>query len=133
LSGLEHPHGNAQIFQTGNTIFVAGTNGANGQGVYRSTNLGVSWLRVDGGSKPEALVWGTEKNVYAMYAWACSQCNLGTNFEIAPLPNGTVWALTSVPTALNLGPNSVAVANNGTHYVFVAVMWSLGLWRYVEP
>jgi hypothetical protein len=67
-----------------------------------------------------------------MYAWACSNCNLGTNFEMAPLP-GTTWSTPSVPAALNLGPNSVAVTYDGTHYIFTAVMWSLGLWHYIEP
>ncbi len=131
LSGLNHPHGNSQIFQSGNSLFVAGVGGP-GQGVYRSMDLGASWARVDNGQKPEALVWGSAKSVYAMYAWACSDCNLGTNFEVAPLP-GTTWTATTVPAALNLGPNSVAVTFDGTHTIFTAVMWSLGLWRYVEP
>jgi hypothetical protein len=135
LSGLNHPHGNSQIFQSGNSLFVAGVGGP-GQGVYRSADLGVSWARVDNGSKPEALVWGSAKNVYAMYAWACSNCNLGTNAESAPLPGGTTWTASSapaIPKELVLGPNSVAVTYDGTHYIFTAVMWSLGLWHYVEP
>src|SRR4029077_12179792 len=37
LSGLQHPHGNSQIFQNASTLFVAGINGP-GQGVYRSTD-----------------------------------------------------------------------------------------------
>jgi hypothetical protein len=131
LNGLNHPHGNAQIYQTGSSLFVAGVGGP-GQGVYRSTDLGASWSRVDSGKTPEAVVWGTPKNVYAMYAWACSNCDLGTDFEVAP-PPGTTWIPTSVPPELDLGPNSVAVSFDGTHYVFTAVMWSLGVWRYVEP
>jgi hypothetical protein len=131
LSGLNHPHGNSGMFQSGNALFVAGVGGP-GQGVYRSTDLGASFTRVDSGKGPEALVWGSAKNVYAMYAWACSNCDLGTNFEMAPLP-GTSWTAASVPPALNLGPNSVAVSYDGTHYIFTAVMWSLGIWHYVEP
>lgn len=131
VNGLNHPHGNAQIFQTANTLFAAGVGGP-GQGVYRSTDLGANWSRVDSGKAPEAIVWGTPNNVYAMYAWACSNCDLGTNFEVAP-PPGTTWTATTVPPALNLGPNSVAVTYDGSHYIFTAVMWSLGIWRYVEP
>ena len=86
LAGLQHPHGNSQLYQNGSTLFVAGLNGPEGQGVYRSTDLGASFARVDSGQTPEALVWGTPKNVYAMYAWACSGCDLGTQFEIAPQP-----------------------------------------------
>ncbi len=132
LSGLQHAHGNSQIYQNGSTLFVAGTNGPNGQGVYRSTDLGANWSRVDSGNQPECLVWGTSKNVYSMWAWACSDCNLGTNFEVAAEP-GTSWMGASTPPELNLGPNSVVVTSDGTHQVFVAVMWSLGIWRYVEP
>jgi photosystem II stability/assembly factor-like uncharacterized protein len=131
LDGLNHPHGNARLFQSGSTLFVAGIGGP-GQGVYRSTDLGTSWSRVDSGSKPEGLVWGSSKNVYAMYAWACSDCNLGTNYELSPLP-GATWTDGTVPAELDLGPNSVAVTNDGAHAIFVAVMWSLGIWRYVEP
>jgi hypothetical protein len=131
LNGLNHPHGNSQMFQSGSNLFVAGVGGP-GQGVYRSPDRGVTWSRVDSGKAPEAVVWGTNTKVYAMYAWACSNCNLGTNFEVADLP-GTTWTTKTVPANLNLGPNSVAVTFDGTHYVFTAVMWSLGLWRYVEP
>jgi hypothetical protein len=88
---------------------------------------------VDGNlGHPQAVVWGSSKSVYSMYAWACSKCNLGTNWESAPLPAGTTWTSLSTPT-LNLGPNTVAVGFDGTHYVFVGAMWSLGVWRYVEP
>jgi hypothetical protein len=132
LAGLQHPHGNSQIYQNGSTLFVAGGSGPDGQGVYRSTDLGANWSRVDSGQTPEAVVWGTPTNVYAMYAWACSGCDLGTQFEIAPQP-GTAWATATVPDELVIGPNSVVVTNDGSHYVFVGLMWDQGLWRYVEP
>jgi photosystem II stability/assembly factor-like uncharacterized protein len=132
LAGLQHPHGNSQIYQSGSTLFVAGSNGPDGQGVYRSTDLGATWSRVDSGQTPEAVVWGTATSVYAMYAWACSGCNLGTQFEIAPQP-GTTWTPVAVPDALVIGPNGVAVTNDGVHNVFVGLMWDQGLWRYVEP
>lgn len=131
LAGLQHPHGNSQIFQSSTTIFVAGSDGP-GQGVYRSTDLGMTFARVDSGQAPEAVVWGTARNVYAMYAWACSGCELGTQFEIAPQP-GVAWAKVTVPAGLTIGPNSVAVTSDGTHQIFVGLMWDQGLWRYVEP
>jgi len=67
-----------------------------------------------------------------MYAWACSNCNLGTDFETAPEP-GDTWTKADVPSELVIGPNSVAVTNDGTHSIFVAVMWAQGIWRYMEP
>jgi hypothetical protein len=131
VNGLQHPHGNSQLYQRGAALFVAGVYGP-GQGVYRSMDLGKNWSRVDSGGTPEAVVWGTSKNVYAMYAWACSSCDLGTSFETAPQP-GDTWSTTVVPSALVIGPNSVVVTSDGTHSVFVAVMWDQGIWRYVEP
>jgi photosystem II stability/assembly factor-like uncharacterized protein len=132
LAGLQHPHGNSQIFQSGSTLFVAGLSGPEGQGVYRSADLGASWSRADSGQRPEAVVWGTSRNVYAMYAWACSGCDLGTQFEIAPQP-GTAWATADVPTELVIGPNGVVATSDGTRDIFVGLMWDQGLWRYVEP
>jgi photosystem II stability/assembly factor-like uncharacterized protein len=131
VNGLGHPHGNAQIYQNGSSIFVGGVGGP-GQGVYRSTDLGASFARVDSGDMPEAIVWGTSKNVYAMYAWACSGCDLGTNFEIASQP-GDSWTKTGVPSELTIGPNSLVVTSDGTHDIFVALMWDQGIWRYIEP
>lgn len=133
LAGLSHGHGNSQMFQTGSTLFAAGTDGPEGQGVYRSTDLGANWSLVDGGSKPEAIVWGTPNHVYAMWAWACSNCDLGTNFETAALPDGSQWSDVAVVPDLKIGPNSLVVASDGTHQVFVGVMWAQGIWRYVEP
>jgi len=132
LAGLQHPHGNAQIFQSGRMLFAAGLEGPEGQGVYRSADLGATWSLVDGGERPQAVVWGTSKNVYAMYAWACSNCDLGTNFERAPLP-GTDWAPAAVPSALVIGPNGVVVTSDGARNIFVGLMWDQGLWRYIEP
>jgi hypothetical protein len=70
--------------------------------------------------------------VYAMYAWACSVCNLGTNFLTSPLP-GDTWTKGPSSPGLMTGPNSLVVTNDGNHYVFVGLMWDQGLWRYVEP
>jgi hypothetical protein len=131
VNGLQHPHGCARLDQRGSTLFVAGVYGP-GQGVYRSVDMGANWSRVDTGKAPEAVVWSTPKNVYAMWGWACSDCNLGTNYETAAQP-GSSWSNATVPAALVIGPNSLAVTNDGTHSIFVGVMWAAGIWRYVEP
>ncbi len=133
LSGLQHPHGVSSLYQNGASLFVAGIGGPNnGQGVYRSSDRGASWAHADSGQFTEAVVWGTAKNVYAMWSWACSGCNLGTQFESAPQP-GTTWSPQAVPAELEIGPNSIVVTGDGTHAIFVALMWDQGLWRYVEP
>jgi photosystem II stability/assembly factor-like uncharacterized protein len=131
LDNLQHPHGNARIFQQGPNLWVGGAYDFRGT-ILRSTDYGVTFTKVTTDEKPEALVWGTEKNVYAMYAWACSRCDVQPNFGLAPLPGGTNWTYEATP-GLKIGPNSIAVANNGSHYVFVGLMWAEGLWRYVEP
>ena len=131
LGGLQHPHGSSNFYQTGSTLFVGGIYGP-GQGVYRSADLGVHWSRVDTGGAPEAIVWGTSKSVYAMYGWACSDCNLGTNYETAPQP-GTTWSAGDSAPSLVIGPNSMVVTSDGSHSIFVGAMWAQGIWRYVEP
>ena len=129
IEGLVHPHGNAQIFQRGDLLFVPGTGGP-GDGLYRSSDLGISFTRVtDGGL---AIAWGTAANVYAMWGWACAGCDLGASFRVSPLP-GDTWTEPEVPADLVIGANHVAVTSDGTHDVFVGTMWAAGIWRYVEP
>jgi hypothetical protein len=134
ISGLQHPHGNSSLYQDGETLFIAGTGGPTGDGVYRSTDRGQSWTRV--GTQPQGIVWGSSKNVYAMWGWACASCTWGgpTQSQVAPQP-GTDWsnASTDATNGLNWGPNSVAVTSDGSHAIFVGSMWASGLWRYVEP
>jgi hypothetical protein len=127
IEGLQHPHGCSQIYQDGATLFAAGIYGP-GQGVYRSTDTGATFARVDPG-QPQAVVWGTAKQVYSMWGWACSDCAFD-NFETAALP-GTQWAQIALPQGI--GPTNVAVTHDGTHAIFVGVMWSAGIWRYIEP
>lgn len=131
LAGLEHPHGNAGIFQQGPNLWVGGAYDFRGT-IMRSTDYGATFAKVTTNEKPEAVVWGSAKNVYAMYAWACSRCDVEPNFAHAPLPGGTAWTYEDTPE-LKIGPNSMAVAHDGNHSVFVGLMWAEGLWRYVEP
>lgn len=128
IDGLLHPHGNAQIFQQGDTIFAGGL-GDPGGGVYRSTDFGDSFTRVLEGNV--GIVWGSPSRVYSMWAWACSGCDLGASFSAAALP-GDDWSMPAVPEALIIGANHIAVTSDGTHQIFVGTMWSSGVWRYVE-
>lgn len=130
IAGLNHAHGNAQIFQQGASLWVPGTAGPEGDGLYRSTNRGESFERVAEGGL--AVAWGTPKNVYAMWSWACSGCNLGAGFTMAPLPAGDTFTKPSVPEGLIIGANRVAVTSDGQHQIFVGTMWREGIWRYVE-
>lgn len=132
LDGLMHPHGGTGFFQDATALFVAGVGGP-GDGVYRSTNLGASWTQVTKGSG--GVVWGTPKNLYVMWGWACGGCGIdegGPQYQTAPQP-GTTWTKGTVPAELDWGPNSVAVTSDGQHSIIVGSMWATGLWRYVEP
>jgi len=130
LNGFTHPHGNSQIFQKGDTIFTAGTGGP-GDGLYKSTDKGQSFTKVLGGGL--GITWGTAKNVYTMWGWACSKCDLGASFQLAPLPAGTAFTKPAVPAGLNIGANHIVVTSDGTHNIFVGTMWAAGVWRYIEP
>ena len=52
---------------------------------------------------------------------------------IQPGDTGAWTKISTLPSALVWGPNSVAVTSDGTHSIFVGSMWATGLWRYVEP
>jgi len=127
IEGLEHGHGCAQIAQRGTTLIAAGIYGP-GQGVYRSTNTGATWARIDNG-QPQSVVWATDKAIDSMWGWACSDCAFD-DFETAPWP-GTVW--TKVPVPQGIGATNVVVTGDGGHAIFVGVMWAAGIWRYIEP
>jgi photosystem II stability/assembly factor-like uncharacterized protein len=130
IAGLNHAHGNAQIFQSGQSVWVPGTGGP-GDGLYKSTDLGLTFTRVlEGGL---SVAWGTKKNVYAMWGWACSGCDLGASFAVAPLPEGDTFTKPEVPAELVIGSNHMVVTSDGQHDIFVGTMWSTGVWRYVEP
>jgi hypothetical protein len=130
IAGLQHAHGNAQIFQRGDTIFVPGVEGP-GQGIYRSDDLGASFTRIVDGAF--AVAWGSDARVYAMWGWACAACDLGAGFSTATLPAADDWSQPAVPPGLIIGANHVAVTGDGERTIFVGTMWSEGIWRYVEP
>ncbi len=129
LDGVVHPHGEAQIFQRGEKLFVPG-GGGGGDGVFVSTNWGESFtLSPDTG--PAAIAWGTPNHVYSMYGWSCFGCAIDPNFQVGS-KDGDSWTRPGVPKEMLMGADHVAVTDDGNHYIFVAAMRSSGIWRYVE-
>jgi photosystem II stability/assembly factor-like uncharacterized protein len=132
VSGNEHPHGNAQIYQAKGAMYIAGVYDAGGWGVLRSSDLGLTWTHV-GAATNESAVFGTPRHIYA----ACGGATLGTNnpnFQIADA-NGENWVSQPTPAGMSNGPKRVAVtfdASIGKH-VLVAGCWRAGIWRYIEP
>ena len=131
VSGLQHAHGNAQIFQSGQMLLVPGISGSAGQGVFRSDDLGATFQQVQNGAY--SIAWGTQTNAYAMWGWACADCNLGASFSTAALPATATWTMPAVPDALNIGANHIAITNDPQHAIFVGTAWSTGIWKYIEP
>jgi hypothetical protein len=132
----KNEHGGApQIYQPDNSgvVYMAGTYSALGQGVLRSNDYGQTWAHVGLGSN-EAVVFGTSKNVYAMYGFPVGAG--GSNdpaFEVATQPGTGTWVAPGTPAGLTQGAAQVSVVNDGTHNVLVGAMWNNGVWRYLEP
>jgi hypothetical protein len=136
VSTNEHPHGAEQYYNAGNgVVYMAGIYAAQGWGVSRSTDYGVTWSHVGiANSEQETCVWGTAKNVYAGYGWADGLTATDpVDFQLAPQPGLTGWTNPSTPSGLVEGPAEVAVTSDGTHSILVAAMWQAGIWVYIEP
>lgn len=130
VESLEHPHGNCQIFQHDGVVYIAGTQGTKGHGVYRSSDFGVSWEHM-GNTSPQGVVYGTGKYVYSQYAWACGGCDVDqSQAQRAPMP-GTAWE--TWPLDMDNGPKGAGVTYDGANYIIVSGNWNAGIWRYVEP
>jgi photosystem II stability/assembly factor-like uncharacterized protein len=118
-----------QIYQVGTTgvVYMAG------MGVFRSADYGQTWARV-GLNINEAVVFGTPKNVYAMYGFPVGPGGSAPPaFQLGAQPGSGIWVAPGTPADLTQGPAQVAVLNNGTNNIFVGAMRNKGLWRYVEP
>jgi hypothetical protein len=133
----EHGSG-TQIYQPDKSgaLFMTGSGSALGQGVLRSPDFGQTWGHV-GVNLNEAVVFGTTKNVYAMYGFPVGAGGtINPSLEVASQPGTGTWVQpgTSVtPPGLTQGPGEVAVTNDGTHFIFVGAMYNAGVWRYIEP
>jgi hypothetical protein len=129
----EHPHGQMQIYQpdNGGTVYMPALYSKLGDGVLRSIDYGRTWTRV-GVAMPEAVVFGTPKHIYAMYAWACGECVLDPALQSAPQPGKSGWVRMSTPPEMAIGPAQAATVFDGTNYIVLTANWRGGLWRFVE-
>jgi hypothetical protein len=135
-SPLQHGHGNAQIFLAGSgVIYAAGLSGANGHGIYRSSDYGMTWTLVNDGTAQNG-VFGTPKYVYADNGWASAGGSTQT-LQRAPRATGTAgtWANYAPSSGLTNGSGHAAVSYDASlgKYVIVIGAWTAGIWRYVEP
>jgi len=131
----EHPHGSSEIYQPDNNgvVYMAGLYSTFGWGVLKSGDYGQTWSHV-GIATNETVVWGTSKNVYAMYGWPIGAGqNVDPTFELGAQPGNGTWVKPGTPAGLTQGPGQVTVVNDGTHNIFLGAMFNGGLWRYIEP
>ena len=129
----EHPYGQMQIYQPDTTVvlYMPGIYSVLGSGVLRSTDFGQTWRHV-GNTFGQAVVFGTPKTAYAMYAWACGGCNLDPNLQAAPAPGITGWERVPRPPEMAIGAAQTATVFDGTNHIIVTANWRAGLWRFVE-
>jgi hypothetical protein len=131
----EHPHGTSQIFQPDSkgVVYMAGAYSDFGWGVLRSADYGVTWAHV-GSMGSQAVVFGTENDVYAMSSGAVSLgTTLDPTFETSAAPGTGTWTMPGTPAGMTVGAAQAAVTNDGTHDIIVTANWGAGIWRYIEP
>jgi hypothetical protein len=133
VSGNEHPHGGAQIYQAGSgPVYMGGVYAAGGWGILKSTDFGQTWSHV-GAVTSESNLFATPNHIYA----TCTGATTGLNdphFQIGD-PSGTTWTSQTVPPGMTNGPKNAAVTYDKSmgKYVLIGGCWNAGLWRYVEP
>jgi hypothetical protein len=115
---------------------MAGDYSAEGWGVVRSEDYGATW-HFAGITGSQAIVYGTPKNVYAMYGWANVSGPGGgvdPNLEVGAQPGTGTWTKPGTPSGMaGDGAAQAAVTSDGTQSIIVLAAWNTGLWRYLEP
>ena len=112
---------------------MAGVYSSLGSGVLRSSDYGVTWTN-EGQNAPEAVVFGTAKNVYAMYGWGIGAGQtVNPTLQVAAQPGSAGWTMPTTPSTMSQGPAESAVTSDGTHDVVLIANYNAGLWRFVEP
>jgi len=132
----EHTNGATQVVyqpDKSGAVFMTGVYSDLGWGVLRSTDYGESWAHV-GGAAQEAVVFGTAKNVYAMFGWGIGAgMMVDPSLQIGSLPGTGTWTMPGTPAAMTQGPAQAAVSNDGKNGIVVVANYNAGLWRYIEP
>jgi photosystem II stability/assembly factor-like uncharacterized protein len=135
VDGNERPHSTSQLYQPDSkgVLYMAGAYSKLGWGILRSTDYGQTWAHV-GSNANETLVFGTPKNVYAMYGWAAGAGTMSDPaIQVGAQPGTGSFMTNPQPSGMYQGPGRVAVTSDGHHSVFLAACYNAGLWRYVEP
>lgn len=127
-----HQHGSCQLFYdaTNSAVFHAAGSNNSHDGIYKSTDNGVTFTNV-GFTTVEASIVGTASTLYAMWAAPLNTGSVDPKFTTAPRNPGTSWATTTSPGMVN-GAKRMAVGTDGSRWVVLAGCWHGGIWRYVE-
>jgi hypothetical protein len=129
-------NGTSLTYQPDNTsgiLYMAGLYAGDWSGVLRSEDYGQTWQET-GLNAAEAVVFGTKKNIYAMYGWAIGAgAMVDPTLEVGAQPGTGTWTMPATPGAMTQGPAEAAVTFDGTHSIVIVANYNAGLWRYVEP
>ncbi len=128
---LSHFHGGAQLWQNGTGTLLAAGYDPSGNGLWRSTDFGATWVSTNDGNYENG-VFATSKAYYATLSFAYQP---GYGPGLATSSDGINWGAWNPtnPAGLSNGAKRAAVTNDGTHNIIVSGNWNAGLWRYVEP
>lgn len=129
----EHINGATSVYQPGGGVMImAGDYSALGAGLLRSTDYGKTWAHL-GLDRPETIVVGTSKSLFAMYGWAIGAgSDVDPSLEIGAQPGTGTWKTSVTPAEMNQGPAQGAVTSDGKHDIVLVANYNAGMWRYVE-
>jgi hypothetical protein len=101
-----------------------------GNGVFKTTDQGASWVSVPGSGTHNQWVVTTKTNVYTTDG---NPWDPNPTFYHAPLDADTAWESEPFPAGMIENGVRAAVTFDGTHSVIIAAQHKAGAWRYVEP
>lgn len=114
-------------------VYMAGANSVLGAGVLRSADYGVTWSHV-GPTGNESVVFGSPKNIFAMYGFASGLGESGGPFfQTALYPGTGTWTTPATPAPMRMGAAQVAAASDGSRTYLVSANYGSGIWLYIDP
>lgn len=133
---MDHPHGASQIVDVGGGVIYAsgypdgGAGGAAGQGVWKSTDYGVTWTNKYSGAALGSII-ATPTNLYAGSGFAGVAA---ANMVQATRAADTVWSSSTIAggVTLDTGIKRACWTTDGNKTCVIAGFWSSGIWRYIE-
>jgi len=131
----EHAHGLAEIHQpdASGVIYFAGLYSAQGRGILRSSDYGLTWTHV-GVRAEQRVVVSTPRTVFGSYSYPAGLgTTVGPTLQMAPQPGTGPWTSMPAPPGMTQGASQGTVTTDGVNSYVITANYHAGLWRYVEP